>query len=189
MITLEQIAKDCGADEDLLRDVMEDNFQTEGALEEELCETIGALYRRIEKLEEEKKVAVFALQCVKDEYCEGGMLDGTPIEKIILAAIETVAGYADEQLPESIGDDGSIAIQHPPSPADAPCLTIRQFFSAARAVKEYEEKKGVWTGGAVIVRLDKDEGLYQAIPRAYLSDASYLGSRDAVDIDEVRSLI
>ena len=82
-----------------------------------------------------------------------------------------------------------IAIQHPPSPADAPCLTIREFFSAARAVKEYEEKKGVWTGGAVIVRLEKDEGLYQAIPRAYLTDAAYLGSRDVVDIDEVRSLI
>lgn len=189
MKTLEQIAEDCGADVDLLRDVMEDNFQTESDLEKDLCDTIGALYLRIEKLEEEKAVALCALHGVKDEYCEGGMLDGGLIEKIILVARETAEGYRDEQLPESIGDDGSIEIQHPPSPADAPCLTIREFFGAARAVKEYEDKKEVWTDGAVIVRLEKDDALFQAIPRAYLSDAAYLGSRDVVDIDEVRSLI
>tara|TARA_R110000868_G_scaffold188768_4_gene431565 strand:+ start:37 stop:471 length:435 start_codon:yes stop_codon:yes gene_type:complete len=118
-----------------------------------------------------------------DAYCHGKSL-AAHLER----ALEGEKEF-NQQLPESIGDDGSIAIQHPPSPADAPCLTIREFFGAARAVKEYEDKKEVWTDGAVIVRLEKDDALFQAIPRAYLSDAAYLGSRDVVDIDEVRSLI
>jgi len=122
MITLEQIAKDCGADEDLLRDVMEDAFQTEGALEEELCETIGALYRRIEKLEEEKNLLVDALVVVRDADCDDNGMGGEyalplDIERRVKGALR-FAGVPDNedcdyQLPESIGDDGSIATQNP----------------------------------------------------------------------------
>lgn len=33
-----------------------------------------------------------ALKLVRDEYCEGGMLDGTPAEKAIVAAIAKAEG-------------------------------------------------------------------------------------------------
>lgn len=33
-----------------------------------------------------------ALKLVRDEYCEGGMLDGTPVEKAIVAAIAKAEG-------------------------------------------------------------------------------------------------
>lgn len=174
MKTTKEIADDCGLGEHearLLEEIMCDH---KNGITEEI---VGALYRRIETLEGGMVIYLAEKDREIAELCDAVNEKKRRIEKL------------EEQLPESIGDDGSIAIQHPPSPADAPCLTIRQFFSAARAVKEYEEKKGVWTGGAVIVRLEKDEGLYQAIPRAYLTDAAYLGSRDVVDIDEVRSLI
>jgi dGTP triphosphohydrolase len=49
-----QIAEDCGCDYKLLLDVMEDDFQCDRPLEKELSDMIGALYRRIEKLEKEK---------------------------------------------------------------------------------------------------------------------------------------
>jgi hypothetical protein len=50
--TTKQIAEDCECDYGLLEDVMEENFQSDRPLEKELCDTIGALYRRIEFLEE-----------------------------------------------------------------------------------------------------------------------------------------
>ena len=102
MKTLEQIAEDCGADVDLLRDVMEDAFQTEGALEEELCETIGALYRRIEKLEEEKNLLVDALVVVRDADCDEDGMNGEyalplDIERRVKGALRFAGALAKEE--------------------------------------------------------------------------------------------
>jgi hypothetical protein len=65
MKTTEQIAKDCDCDYKLLLDVMEDNFQCDRPLEKELSDMIGALYRRIEKLEEEKECHIAEINALE----------------------------------------------------------------------------------------------------------------------------
>jgi len=46
------------------------------------------------------------------------------------------------------------------------------------ATIEAVEKADCWVGGAVVVA--EDNGEYNAIPGAYLTDCSYTGSRDVV---------
>lgn len=62
-----------------------------------------------------------------------------------------------------------------------------QFFTAEKALRDYRNNKNVWTGGALIVRCDN--GGFQAIPGAYLTDISYTGSRVAVEIAVVREAV
>lgn len=62
---------------------------------------------------------------------------------------------------------------------------IGGFFTAVKALRDYRENKNVWTGGALIVACDN--GGFQAIPGAYLTDGSYTGSRKSVDLATVRA--
>lgn len=125
MKTLEQIAADCGMPpkvEAILKRAMNDERFPHTEMEDDLCEIIGDLYRRIEKLEEEKAVLVDALVVVRDADCDEDGMNGEyalplDIERRVEGALR-FAGVPDkedpdEQLPESIGDDGSIAIQNP----------------------------------------------------------------------------
>ena len=56
-----QIAADCGTDEYTLEQVLNDSLGTSTVMENDLCEMVGALYRRIEKLETDIDIAQLIL--------------------------------------------------------------------------------------------------------------------------------
>jgi hypothetical protein len=59
------------------------------------------------------------------------------------------------------------------------------WFTAVKALRDYRDNKDRWTGGALIVACEGSG--FQAIPGAYLTDASYTGSRQAIELAAVRA--
>ena len=60
-----QIAAECGTDEYTLEQVLNDSLGTSTVMENDLCEMVGALYRRIEKLEEEKECHITEIKALE----------------------------------------------------------------------------------------------------------------------------
>ena len=68
--TTSEIAADCGTDEYTLEQVLNDSLGTSTVMENDLCEMVGALYRRIERLEEENASFIKDLKLQSERLAE-----------------------------------------------------------------------------------------------------------------------